>query len=122
MVFTKYHQIYLGIAQSFLIWSNRAEYEDERKQSILYIATLISADFVIPAKAGIQKKPCSPLAPPKVVKPGFPRIKYGAGLVKPGMTDCMKLMSSCITAKINKEELINGDYYRWPFSSGCSQA
>jgi len=25
---------------------------------------------------------------------GFPRIKYGAGLVKPGMTKCIKLMSS----------------------------
>jgi hypothetical protein len=31
--------------------------------------------FVIPAKAGIQEK-----------KTGFPRIKSGAGLVKPGMT------------------------------------
>ena len=39
---------------------------------------------VIPAKAGIQKST------------GFPRIKYGAGLVKPGMTNPMELMSSCI--------------------------
>jgi len=62
----------------------------------LYIETLIKAYLVIPApvlrssyateggKAGIQKKP------------GFPRIKYGAGLVKPGMTDCIRLMSPCI--------------------------
>jgi len=45
--------------------------------------------------AGIQKKPWSPLAPPKAGKPGFPRIKYGAGLVKPGMTNCIRVMSSC---------------------------
>ena len=31
---------------------------------------------VIPAQAGIHLR----------TKPGFPRIKYGAGLVKPGMT------------------------------------
>ena len=43
---------------------------------ILYIATLIRAYLVIPAKAGIQKKP------------GF--------RVKPGMTDCIRLMSSYI--------------------------
>jgi hypothetical protein len=39
---------------------------------------------VIHAKAGIQKNT------------GFPRIKYGAGLVKPGMTNRIRLMSSCI--------------------------
>jgi len=43
---------------------------------MLYIATLIRADLVIPAKAGIQKKP------------GF--------RVKPGITNCIRLMSSCI--------------------------
>jgi len=35
----------------------------------------INAEGVIPAKAGIQHR-----------NTGFPRIKYGAGLVKPGMT------------------------------------
>ena len=38
--------------------------------------TFIYPKPVIPAKAGIQIK-----------KTGFPRIKYGAGLVKPGMTN-----------------------------------
>jgi len=38
----------------------------------------------ISAKAGIQENT------------GFPRIKYGAGLVKPGMTNRLKFMSSCI--------------------------
>ena len=41
-----------------------------------YTATSIAAKDVIPAKAGIQKST------------GFPRIKYGAGFVKPGMTKC----------------------------------
>ena len=50
----------------------------------LYTATLIAAKGVIPAKAGIQENT------------GFPRVKHGAGLVKPGMTKCIKLMSSCI--------------------------
>ena len=36
----------------------------------------INSEAVIPAKAGIQ-----------IEKTGFPRIKYGAGLVKPGMTN-----------------------------------
>jgi hypothetical protein len=35
----------------------------------------ISSEAVIPAKAGIQFK-----------NTGFPRVKHGAGLVKPGMT------------------------------------
>ena len=39
---------------------------------------------VIPAEAGIQKNT------------GFPRIKYGAGLVLHGMTKCIRLMSPCI--------------------------
>jgi|GEM_PF-4997835 len=43
--------------------------------NILYTASLISREHVIPAKAGIQENT------------GFPRIKYGAGLVKPGMTE-----------------------------------
>jgi hypothetical protein len=41
----------------------------------LYATTLITEKDVIPAKAGIQENT------------GFPRIKYGAGLVKPGMTN-----------------------------------
>ena len=54
-----------------------------RKQLHLYTATLITAKAVIPAKAGIQKNT------------GF--------RVKPGMTNHIKLMSSCIEspAKIN---------------------
>jgi len=40
-----------------------------------YTATITAATSVIPAKAGIQKNS------------GFPRIKYGADLVKPGMTN-----------------------------------
>jgi len=36
--------------------------------------------FVIPAKAGIQYYQ---------IFPRFPRIKYGAGSVKPGMTKCI---------------------------------
>ena len=34
---------------------------------------------VIPVKAGIQ-----------IQKTGFPRIKYGAGSIKSGMTQCVK--------------------------------
>jgi hypothetical protein len=37
-------------------------------------------ESVIPVKTGIQEYT------------GFPRIKYGAGLVKPGMTNNRKLM------------------------------
>jgi hypothetical protein len=40
-------------------------------------------EAVIPAKAGIQ-----------IVKTGFPRIKSGAGLVKPGMTANEKGLST----------------------------
>ena len=40
---------------------------------------------VVPAKAGNQ-----------YLKIGFPRIKYGAGLVKPGMTSRAKPMSLCV--------------------------
>jgi hypothetical protein len=36
----------------------------------------INSEVVIPAKAGIQRR-----------NTGFPRIKYGAGSVKPGMTN-----------------------------------
>jgi hypothetical protein len=50
----------------------------------LYTASLIIAAHVIPAKAGIQENT------------GFPRVKHGAGLVKPGMTDCTTFISSCL--------------------------
>jgi len=42
----------------------------------------------ISAKAGIQEST------------GFPRIMYGVGLVKPGMTNRLKFMSSCIVKKV----------------------
>ncbi|MDI6763578.1 MAG: PilX N-terminal domain-containing pilus assembly protein [Thermodesulfobacteriota bacterium] len=32
----------------------------------------------------------------KSKKTGFPRIKYGASLIKPGMTNLMGIMSSCV--------------------------
>jgi len=73
---------------------------------ILYTATLITAKVVIPARAGIQPPAHAGLPPghepfrggawPGGKITGFPRIKNGAGLVKPGMTDCVRLMSSCI--------------------------
>jgi len=50
---------------------------------------------VIPAKAGIQENT------------GFPRIKYGAGLVKPGMTNWIRFMSSCITFRKAGLDLID---------------
>ena len=75
---------------------------------ILYTATLITARGVIPAPHQVRDKLQreSSLLPmraslrggawPGGKITGFPRIKYGAGLVKPGMTDCVKHMSSCI--------------------------
>ena len=48
--------------------------------------TLITEKDVIPAKAGIQACPCENREPVSK-NTGFPRIKYGAGLVKPGMTN-----------------------------------
>jgi hypothetical protein len=47
----------------------------------------INSEVVIPAKAGIQFK-----------NNGFPRVKHGAGFVKPGMTNNGKgFLSHCIT-------------------------
>ncbi len=43
-------------------------------------AALGTAKIVIPAKAGIQRNA------------GFPRVKHGAGLVKPGMTELLRLL------------------------------
>ncbi len=49
----------------------------KRIESIVVILKLlyINSEIVIPAEAGIQLR-----------NTGFPRIKYGAGSVKPGMT------------------------------------
>ncbi len=59
-----------------------------------YTASLISTEHVIPAKVGIQENT------------GFPRIKYGAGSIKPGMTNCIRFTSLCI----KKAVLIIGDW------------
>jgi hypothetical protein len=56
------------------------------KKSV-YMTILIAIKQFIPAKAGIQERT------------GFPRIKYGAGLVKPGMTNYTGLMS--LIRKVN---------------------
>jgi hypothetical protein len=73
------------------------------KKIILYTASLITAEHVIPAKAGIQACPCENREP--VFKnTGFPRIKYPvsstgqakAGLIKPGMTNQLRFILSCI--------------------------
>ena len=71
------------------------------RYTLLYIATLIRAVLVIPAKvlrlaqdrepveqAGIQKKTWSPLVQSKTGKLGF--------RVNPGITDCIGLMPLCI--------------------------
>jgi prepilin-type N-terminal cleavage/methylation domain-containing protein len=50
----------------------------------IYTAMLTTAKIIIPAKAGIQRNT------------GFPRIKYGASLVKPGMTERIGFISSCM--------------------------
>jgi len=57
-------------------------------------ASLISTEHVIPAKVGIQENT------------GFPRIKYGAGSIKPGMTNSTRFASLCI----KKAVLIIGDW------------
>jgi len=49
----------------------------------------INSETVIPAKAGIQ-----------LANTGFPRIKYGAGLVKPGMTIKVKGLLTQYTWKV----------------------
>ncbi len=61
----------------------------------IYTATEIASTSVIPAKAGIHKNP------------GFPRIKYGAGLVKPGMTNqdnAYVVMYSCSVQELGNPE------------------
>jgi len=59
--------------------------------NILKYTTLVRARDVIPPKAGIQENT------------GFPRIKYGAGLVKPGMT---KYKRRSVPPSIKKERSI----------------
>jgi hypothetical protein len=62
---------------------------------VLYTATLITVNGVIPAKAGIQT-PSLRRQGTILLNTGFPRIEYGAGSVKPGMTNLVRLMTSCI--------------------------
>ena len=56
------------------------------------MTTLRGTGEVIPAKAGCRGGSRTALT-------GFPRIEYGAGWVKPGMTNSRKLMSLCIEAE-----------------------
>jgi hypothetical protein len=67
----------------------------------LYITTLITAKAVIPALFfnGVNSSRNPDTVPAKAGNhyfrnTGFPRIKYEAGLVKPGMTNRIRLMSS----------------------------
>jgi hypothetical protein len=62
-------------------------------KTLLYTATLIPTKSVIPAKAGIQASSLRKQGT-SMLRTGFPRIKYGAGLVKPGMTNCWNLLSN----------------------------
>jgi len=62
--------------------SSLAKYSSEVAVSVFYTGTLIPAQDVIHAEAGIQEET------------GFPRIKDGAGLVKPGMTNGKGLLAS----------------------------
>ncbi len=63
---------------------------------ILYTATLITAKSVIPAKAGIQASSLRRQGT-SFYYTGFPRIKYGAGLIKSGMTNHIRPVWLCIT-------------------------
>jgi len=56
---------------------------------------LMATKDVIPAKAGIQASSLRKQGT-SILRAGFPRIKYGAGLIKPGMANCLKLISICI--------------------------
>ena len=73
---------------------------NQSQKFILYTETLSTAKTVIPAKAGIQT---TFLRRQETIiqESGFPRIKYGAGLVKPGMTNYIILISPYI--KTNPE-------------------
>jgi len=65
------------------------------KEIMLNAASLITAELVVPAKAGIQACPCENREP-EFKEDGFPRIKHGAGLVKPGMINLSRLISPCV--------------------------
>ena len=58
-----------------------SEFEFQKNKILIFSLTFLYNDLrvVIPEKAGIQ-----------IENTGFPRIKYGAGLVKSGMTKCVK--------------------------------
>ncbi|NWG04046.1 MAG: hypothetical protein HXY44_14430 [Syntrophaceae bacterium] len=58
------------------------------KKIILNTASLIPTKHAIPAKAGIQENN------------GFPRVKHKAGLVKPGMTNRLTFISSCMVLNL----------------------
>ena len=69
------------------------------KNNNLYKVTLIPAKAVIPAPypvVGSNRQVRDKLQQESRKALGFPRIKYGAGLVKPGMTNRIRLMSTCI--------------------------
>ena len=73
----------------------------------LYTATLIIAKAIIPAPFfnGVNSSRNPDPVPAKAGNhyfrnTGFPRIKYGAGSVEPGMTNRIRLMSSCIVLLI----------------------
>ena len=63
---------------------------------LLRRAPLITSKGVIPAKTGIQASSRRKPGTREERNTGFPRIKYGAGFVKPGMTNYARLMSSFI--------------------------
>jgi hypothetical protein len=70
----------------------------QSQKIILYTETLSTAKSVIPApypvRGKLQRE--SRLPPAQRERTGFPRIKYGAGLIKSGMTDYIRPESLCI--------------------------
>ncbi len=65
----------------------------------------MTAKVVIPTKAGIQEET------------GFPRVKHGAGLVKPGMTDWIRLISPYVKFLIFKLRISGSNGGRYGHSS-----
>ena len=70
----------------------------QSQKIILYTETLSTAKSVIPApypvRGKLQRE--SRLPPAQRERTGFPRIKYGTSLVKPGMTNYIRPVSLCI--------------------------
>jgi len=70
----------------------------QSQKIILYTETLSTAKTVIPApypvRGKLQRE--SRLPPAQRERTGFPRIKYGTSLVKPGMTNYIRPVSLCI--------------------------